>query len=164
MRRAALQLAVACLFVPIWSVQAGCSSIPRLKVIESRAQSGLTGPETRFLVISDREGFSELHDNIHAVRRPAPPLPDIDFTKQRVVAVFMGMQRTAGYAVDIDEDVRLRSGTLEVTVRFEKPGPGAILAQVITTPYAVAVLGKGAYSRISFVDETGKVLETIDTD
>lgn len=116
------------------------------------------------MVVSDRPQFIELHQKIHSVRRPLPPPPAIDFSQQRVVAVFMGERRTAGYAVSLDEEIRLHNGTAEVTVRFERPPPNAVLAQVITHPYAMAVLERGAYARVKFVDASGKVLETIEVD
>jgi hypothetical protein len=163
MRRAILYLAVACLCIPITGVQAGCSS-PRLKVVESRTQSGQAGQEPSFLVISDQARLKELHSSIYSIQRPVPPSPEVDFSKQRVLVVFMGEQRTAGYAVKIDEEIRLQNDTAEVTVRFERPPPDAIVAQVITTPYAMAVFDRGAYRRVRFVDEKGTILETIGVD
>lgn len=161
--RAILYLTVASLCACCLSPQAA-GSAPRLQVIESGLNSGIVEQEARFAVLSDQGEFAALHQDIHSVRLPAPPVPEIDFSQWRVLAGFMGVQPTGGYAIGFTEPARLYDAVVEVTVRFETPPPGAILPQVITSPFVIARLEKGAYSKVRFVDEEGKILETVEVD
>jgi hypothetical protein len=60
----------------------------------------------------------------------------VDFTKHSVIAVFGGEKPTGGYTVRI-LSIEKDNGGCEVTHRVNAPPRDAILAQVITTPYAV---------------------------
>jgi len=55
------------------------------------------------------------------------------------VAVMAGQRRTAGYAVDI---LTIEGGTIATTVtyRVTGPTPGALVAQVLTSPFHIVRL------------------------
>jgi len=74
-------------------------------------------------------------------REIAPP--PVDWSKEMVLAAFMGSRTTGGYRVQIQgaEEV---AGKLVVTVTERKPGPGDIVAQAFTTPYHVVAVKKSA--------------------
>jgi hypothetical protein len=74
----------------------------------------------------------------HNYDKPAPP---VDFSKEMVVAVFMGSRPTAGFTVEI-VSASARDGKLMVTYREVLPGPGSISAQVLTAPYHIAAVAK----------------------
>lgn len=61
------------------------------------------------------------------------PLPRIDFTKRIVVAVFLGTRPTAGYAAEVS-GTKAAGKALIVEWREDRPKPGNILAQVMTSP------------------------------
>jgi hypothetical protein len=69
----------------------------------------------------------------HAVERPRP---QVNFSQEMVVAIFLGSRPTAGFAVEI---VMLRdeAGTLVVQYRETRPPAGLLTAQVLTMPYHV---------------------------
>ena len=74
----------------------------------------------------------------HAADRP---LPAVDFTKEMVVAVFMGTRPTAGYGVEIVGTVE-RNGALVVQYVETQPAARAVTAQVITMPYHFAAIAR----------------------
>ena len=153
--------------VCVWfvSVHAGCRPPAQqvtLRLLESQIRSGMSKRQGQFLVISDRARFVEVYTRIHAASLQKPSLPSVDFATQRLLVAFMGQQSTAGYAIQFDEGVVQRDGTLEVTVRFHTPPQGAMLAQVITSPYALAVVDRGPYTRVHFVNEAGETLKVFD--
>ena len=76
----------------------------------------------------------------HNYDKPAPP---VDFSKEMVVAVFMGSRPTAGFTVEI-VSASARDGKLMVTYREVLPGPGSISAQVLTAPYHIAAVAKSS--------------------
>jgi hypothetical protein len=65
--------------------------------------------------------------------------PQIDFTRYMAAVVLIGRRPTAGYGVMITgaEDVEDR---IEVRYRATSPDPDDPVAQVITSPYAIAIL------------------------
>jgi hypothetical protein len=74
---------------------------------------------------------------------PDRPLPAIDFSKDMVVAIFLGSRPSAGYAVDIT-GVKDANGAVVVQYRETQPPSTVVTAQVITDPYHMVVIGKRA--------------------
>jgi VWFA-related protein len=70
---------------------------------------------------------------------PDKPLPAIDFSKEMVVAVFLGSKPTAGYGVEIT-GARDDNGALVVEYHETAPARDAMTAQVLTMPYAIAAV------------------------
>jgi hypothetical protein len=69
--------------------------------------------------------------------------PAVDFSKEFVVAVFLGSRPTAGFSVEI-VSTRDDGAGLVVQYRETRPPAGAILAQVLTMPYHIAAVPKRA--------------------
>lgn len=68
-------------------------------------------------------------------------LPKVDFAKRRVVAVFLGSRPSAGYGVEI---IGAKAEGNGVVVEWSevRPKPGLLLAQVLTSPAAIASIAK----------------------
>jgi hypothetical protein len=64
------------------------------------------------------------------------PTPEMDFAARMVIAVFLGTRSTSGYGVQI-VDVRDRQGALWVKYAESTPSPGAMVMQVLTTPFCM---------------------------
>jgi len=92
--------------------------------------------EPRMQVIRDAVAWQTFWTNTIGGAEPAP---QIDFTRYMAAVVLLGRKPTAGYAVTITgvSDV---SDRLEVRYRAAAPAPDAVVARVITSPYAIAVL------------------------
>jgi hypothetical protein len=69
------------------------------------------------------------------------PVPRVDFSKEMVVAVFMGSRPTAGFSVEIVAAAE-RDEKFVVGYRETQPAPGGITAQVLTAPYHIAAVPK----------------------
>jgi hypothetical protein len=67
--------------------------------------------------------------------------PAVDFDKEMVVAVFLGTRPTAGFSVEV-VGVREDGATLIVSYRESRPQPGAVAAQVLTSPFHVVAVPK----------------------
>lgn len=65
------------------------------------------------------------------------PQPKVVFDNTMIVGVFVGSKPTAGYSVEI-LGVKTEGDTLVVEYVERAPAPGVSVAQVVTTPYAVA--------------------------
>lgn len=75
------------------------------------------------------------------------------------IAVLWGEQNTGGYAVGI-ESASLEGDTVTVELALQRPPEGAIVAQALTHPYAVAALEGLDLSNKKFVltDQSGREL------
>lgn len=86
-----------------------------------------------FAVAIDENSWRELWQRIG---QPAPsPLPE----GQMAVAVFLGQKRSGGYKAEI-VGVQEHESNLTVSYREHRPRLGAMVTQVITSPYAVTLL------------------------
>lgn len=90
-------------------------------------------------VIRNAEDLAALWQDIHSRRRPAPPLPEVDFDREMMVVVAAGQRRTGGYSIRIDRAWREGDATI-VLVHEEAPAAGCIVPTAITSPVDVARL------------------------
>jgi hypothetical protein len=74
---------------------------------------------------------------------PDRPQPAVDFSRDMVVAVFMGSRNTAGYFVEI-LSVQSEGGNTVVRYRQHEPPADAITAQVITMPFHIVAVPKAS--------------------
>jgi len=100
-----------------------------LKVLSEGSHSEVTKP---FVAVAREPGtYSQLRKIVPAL----PVLLDSFFDRNLVVAAFMGERNTGGYSVDITQD---GEGVLQVAANG--PEKGAMVTQVVTTPYKVLSL------------------------
>ena len=71
------------------------------------------------------------------------PAPSVDFSKEMVVAVFMGSRPSAGFAVEVVSAAE-RDGKLVVSYKETMPPAGSVSAQVLTAPYHIAAIPKSS--------------------
>jgi hypothetical protein len=82
----------------------------------------------------------------HGGDRTRPP---VDFSKEFVVAVFLGSRPTAGFSVEIT-GTRDDGGAVVVQYREGRPPAGAIVAQVLTMPYHIVAVRHAPVSDVKF--------------
>jgi len=88
-------------------------------------------------VISDRKSLLEIYGYVNRIRKPGFSIPKIDFSKETVIAVFMGEKTTGGFSVAI-ENVKEENKKLIVKIKETKPGPKDMVTMVITQPFCFA--------------------------
>jgi hypothetical protein len=72
----------------------------------------------------------------HAPDRPPPP---IDFSREMIVAVFMGSRPNAGFSTAI-VSATAAAGVLMVRYSETNAAPGAVTAQILTFPYHIVAI------------------------
>jgi hypothetical protein len=107
------------------------------------------------MVIDNPEEWADIWQQHASCNIPPPPVPDVDFTDDQVVAVFMGEKRTGGYSVEIltvetksSEQEDLTS--LVITVAYHQPKSGEIVQEVITHPYQIITIPQLAGNKVLF--------------
>jgi hypothetical protein len=84
--------------------------------------------------------------NQHA---PNHPRPRVDFSKEMVVAVFMGSRPNAGFSTTITSAMSA-NGALVVRYKETMPGPGTVSAQILTFPYHIVAIAKADVKDVKF--------------
>lgn len=79
-----------------------------------------------------REVWNYLHRHLTFVPNPTA----VDFSREMVIAVFMGEMPTGGYSVEI-QDVEMRNNVLRVKVLEKLPALGQIVSQAQTRPHSI---------------------------
>jgi PrcB C-terminal len=75
--------------------------------------------------------------------------PKVDFSKEMVLAVFMGSRPTAGFNTTILDALEAK-GVLVVHYNEKIPSPGAMTAQVLTAPFHIVAIPKATVNDFKF--------------
>jgi hypothetical protein len=113
--------------------------VPPARSLDKGSMSAVSA--ARQVTVRDRDEWASLW-RAHGSNRP---LPDVDFSREMVLGVFMGSRPTAGFAVEI-VGYRETGDTVVVQYRETTPAPDAITAQVIVSPYHLVAIPKRAGS------------------
>ncbi len=107
---------------------------PAFRVVSKGAVSGIREP--RQTVIKDQtewEKFWTLHQPGQGTNRK-PPV--VDFTKEIIIALTLGQQRTGGYAIAVT-GVEAAGDRLRISVKRSAPKPGMMVTQALTAPFCI---------------------------
>jgi hypothetical protein len=74
---------------------------------------------------------------------PAAKMPDVDFSKDMVVGIFLGSKPSEGYDVEIVV-VRMEGKDLIVEYAQKQPARGTLAAQILTEPFHLVTVPKHA--------------------
>ena len=90
-------------------------------------------------------------------------MPSVDFARFGVLFVEMGQQRSAGYGFDTKGvSASVDNQTAIVKLECRRPPPGAITAQMLTSPWIMIRLPAGSYGNIRVVDQNSRFLARIE--
>lgn len=139
LRRASIVvILVSVLFVASIAIQSGLypKILPTLSFeeIDKGAASGIHNRIN--YVIDDLETWETLWTDMHNISTSTPELPNVNFTEEIIIAVFLGEYATAGYVAEITRIVPSLNG-ITVYVREEHPGSSCFVAMVFTYPYHI---------------------------
>jgi hypothetical protein len=119
---------------------AGCvlpsaaASVP-LRNLGKGASSGIKEPTEE--VIRNQAAWDKFWAR-HAGQANAPA-PEIDFSKDMVIAVTLGRKTSGGYSIQISK-VEAVGDRLKVSVVRTAPAPGAMTTQALTAPFHMVVV------------------------
>ena len=107
---------------------------------------------SQIMVIDNSEQWIDLWQQHTSNTEPPPPVPQVDFTRYSVVAVFAGEQPTGGYSVEILSAETSGSPTQEqlaITVEHRQPSAGDFVTEALTYPYHMITIPK-IHGRVVF--------------
>jgi len=104
------------------------------QTVDQRAMSGINNAEDH--VISDDKEWSGLWARIHNNVTPVPNMPQMNFSREQVLAVFMGQKNTGGFGIEIKRVIDTGKQIVAM-VEETTPPEGGIVTMAITQPYHV---------------------------
>jgi hypothetical protein len=120
------------------SVAVGAPAVQMpIETVDQQVYSGLV--ERRNYIIKDREAWQALWEAVYAFVMIRPPAPEIDFTRDMVIAVAVGEQPTGGYTVEIEQVVAV-GDSLQVFINEGLPGRDLVVTDALTQPYHIVRL------------------------
>ena len=86
---------------------------------------------------------------------PPPPIPQVDFTCYKVVAVFAGEKPTSGYSIEIirvetNDSQTKEKPSLTFTLQYCQPKAGDFVTEALTYPYHMIKVPKLDSGKIAF--------------
>ncbi len=100
-------------------------------------------------VIDNQEQWEDLWQQHTCDTEPPPPVPQENFTRYMLVAVFAGEQPSSGYSVEIIS-VKKTDDALVIIVEYDEPEPGVLVQDVITYPYHIVRILQTDVNKIVF--------------
>lgn len=85
---------------------------------------------------------------------PQEVVPTIDFDRERVVLVEMGLRPTLGYRLAlVSSKAKVEQGIAEVLLEWIAPGRDMMVGQMLTSPCLLLKLERGPYQQVQFSDQ-----------
>ncbi len=97
--------------------------------------------EKRELTINTNDDYQKLMAEVYKNLDQMPRIPVVDFTKNTLIAVFIGTRNTGGYLVTIDS-ITESSKNMNVEVMETTPGKDCMTSDVLTAPYTIVKVPK----------------------
>ncbi len=92
--------------------------------------------EHRAVVVLTGEDWIRLWRE-HTGGSPDFPLPEADFAREAMVAVFSGQRRTTGHSVAMDVRRNAAEDSVSVVYALRRPAPDSFLSPALTQPYMI---------------------------
>jgi protease stability complex PrcB-like protein len=113
------------------------------RTIDKGDQSNID--DARQVVVRNEVDWARLWQQ-HA---PDRPRPQIDFTSETIVALFMGSRPNAGFSTAIVSATE-GGGALIVRYTETRPGRDTVSAQVLTSPYHIVAIARATATNVRF--------------
>ncbi|HET97564.1 MAG TPA: protease complex subunit PrcB family protein [Desulfurivibrio alkaliphilus] len=95
--------------------------------------------DERLTVMREQAAFADLWQEHAAAFSPPPIQPEVDFSQDMVVAVFLGRRATGGHSLTVTE-IRERSASFLVKLRATLPEEGCTVSDNPSQPYQMVVV------------------------
>jgi hypothetical protein len=122
-----------------------------VKAVQVGTNSTYGGSTPTVRLDSNASSFAQTWNIMNGNFVPVPPAPSIDFSRSKVVTVFLGQRSTGGYSIVLNS-AKLEGSTLVVGANVRQPSAGAITTQVITSPFSSVVVSGARFTSVRVVN------------
>lgn len=104
--------------------------------IENGMSLIITPTKNKTYIIEDNIDWKDLWDEVYGDQPQKPLLPQVDFTKYSIIAVFQGTKNTGGYTITITKIIEMENN-LKIFVKDISPSKNCMVIQSFTSPYHI---------------------------
>lgn len=97
--------------------------------------------DKRQALLTNNEDYQTLMNDVYRNFDQMPTIPVVDFTKNDVIAVFIGTKTSGGYQVSVDKIIK-RNDAVSVYVNEISPGKNCMTTDALTQPYQLVKIPK----------------------
>ena len=108
-------------------------------LVEKGSQSGIKTEKQQ--VITSAEEFANIWKENFSLTVPNPAIPEIDFSKKMVIAIWMGEKNRGGFDVDI-QSINIEDEFMVIVIKHIQPGKTCISTMSIEQPFLFALIDK----------------------
>ena len=110
-----------------------------------------------YLLITNQAELLSAWNRAYGSQLTVPPLPDVNFGRETLLAVFLDTKPSGGYSINIT-DISLDGRDIYADVEQLEPAPDALSTQALTTPWTMVRVLRGDVSAAWFRDpNTGEL-------
>ena len=117
--------------------------------IFAQGDQAIPSETTQYYVVANEAQLLSLWNQAYGTQLSVPPLPDVDFRRETIVAVFSGAKATGGFGVDIQE-VTLDASNAYIDILETSPPADAITTQALSQPWLMLRILRGGISAAWF--------------
>lgn len=108
--------------------------------------------------VDDEQALRMHWTRLHGHRVEPPLVPALDFAVETVVLLEMGSRPSAGFVLDLATTRLVQdSGDHVVAISWQEPAPGAVVAQVLTSPCLMIAIPSSISGPIEVRDQHGEM-------
>lgn len=131
------------------SLASGATKGSAVRNLDKGSYCHLERPEQ--VAVNGEADWKALWERVSAGRLPKSSPPEVDFSHETAIAVFMGQKNSGGYGVEVVSLVKDGDETV-ITYRERVPAEGMMVSMAVTSPYHIVavpkVTGKVIFKRI----------------
>jgi PrcB C-terminal len=98
--------------------------------------------QAEYALIANSEQLLSFWNRAYGSQLSVPPLPDVDFRRETIVAAFAGSKPSGGYGLAVD-GVTLEGSDAYIDLTESQPAEGAITTQALTSPWVMLRILRG---------------------
>lgn len=104
-------------------------------------------------LISDAADWQAFWTRLHANRSPEPPLPQVDFASEMVLACTLGSRNSGGFQIKVAALAHV-GNLCHLSLLYTEPGSNCFTTEALTQPYHIVVLRKTGLTQIQLEVKT----------
>ncbi len=114
--------------------------------------------QQEFVLVTNTDRLVNLWNRAYGSQLQVPSVPDVDFERETVLAVYVGQKPTGGYSVSV-RSVSIDGGDLYVDLVQNRPQAGSMTTQALTSPWLMVRVLRGGFGVAWIRDaDTGSLL------
>lgn len=110
----------------------------------AQGQQAVGFDKPQYVLVNSRDQLTNLWYKAYGSQLNVPTVPNIDFSRETVLAVFDGQKPTGGYGLKV-RSVSVENGELYVDLVKQQPQQGQISTQALTSPWLLIHVLRGGF-------------------